>query len=124
MFNKKDQKNKYKGDVTIKLAGMEHVMRPTWAAVAGIEADLGEGFVAIATRLTNSKHGVRDLTAIVYHGIVASEPTVPPTRQQVSQIVMEAGLMNPDILSAVIDFSHAVLFGGQDLGKSEEAKQE
>ena len=45
------QANKHRGEVTISLGGRSYLLRPTFAAIAEIEARSGQGLIGLARRL-------------------------------------------------------------------------
>lgn len=85
--------NTHRGEVSVELGEHGEVLcRPTFQALAAIEADLKEPIIPIAQRAVALSVGVTDATVIVFHTQRAAGGKL--TRQQVGEAVMRAGLIN------------------------------
>jgi len=102
-----DRANSLKGEVEIRLGGERFVMRPSFAAIMAIEAELG-GVVPLARRAAKGDFGLKDLTVIVQEGLVARGTRLD--RNEVGAMILTEGLAN--VAGPVRDFLTAVLSGG------------
>lgn len=69
--------NKHRGEEELRLAGRTYVLRPTFQALAEIEAELGEPLLTIADRVLTGRVGTRDVLAIVRGGVKAGGAEPP-----------------------------------------------
>lgn len=109
-----DRANSLKGEVEIRLGGERFVMRPSFAAIMAIEADLG-GVVPLARRAARGDFGLRDLTVIVREGLNAHARAAgvkPFDADRVGAMILAEGIAN--VAGPVRDFLTAVLSGRVD----------
>ena len=69
--------NAYRGEVILILSGERFLLRPTFAALSGLEAEAGESFLAIAERFADRKASLKDLTRLLAAGILGGGGMVP-----------------------------------------------
>jgi len=98
--------NPLRGEVAITLGGRAQVMRPTFAAIMEIEAELG-GVVPLARRAAKGEFGLRDLTVVIRAGLNGAGGD--ETLEDVGALVLEAGVAN--VTAPVRDFLTNVLNG-------------
>lgn len=100
--------NLYKGDVEFKAGDRTFVLRPTWEAIAEIEAMLGEGFFTTANRIQAlAKFGLRDLAVIIHAGVKAAGS--PLKFEDVGRLVADYGVVNA--IGPVNEFIQSVMQG-------------
>ncbi len=102
-----ERANSLKGEVEITLSGERYVMRPSFAAIMAIEAELG-GVVPLARRAAKGDFGLKDLTVIVREGLGAYGTRLE--RNEVGAMILAEGLAN--VAGPVRDFLTTVLSGG------------
>lgn len=61
--------NAERGEVDIRIGEQDFVLRPSFAALAKIEAECGP-LMVLARRLSAAEFGVRDIVSIITHTIV------------------------------------------------------
>lgn len=69
--------NKRRGEEELRLAGRSYILRPTFQALAEIEAELGEPLLVIADRALSGRVGTRDVLATVRAGVKAGGGELP-----------------------------------------------
>jgi hypothetical protein len=70
--------NPYRGEAGITLNGQTHAMRLTLGALAGLEADLGEPFIAVIERFEAGRFTAADLLALLQAGLSGGGADVSP----------------------------------------------
>ena len=104
------QANKHRGEVAISLGGRSYLLRPTFAAIAEIEARSGQGLIGLARRLAAGDIRVSDFACIVHAGLRAAGE--PARFEKVGELVLEEGVAN--LAPAVGEFLRAAIAGGGD----------
>ncbi len=100
--------NKYRGDVEFKAGDRTFVLRPTWEAIAEIEALLDEGFFTTAHRIQAlAQFGLRDLAVIIHAGVKAGGSALK--FEDVGRLVADYGVVNA--IGPVNEFIQAVMQG-------------
>lgn len=85
--------NPHRAEVTVTLGDHgDYLLRPTFQALAQIEADLKEPIIPIAQRVAAFQVGVRDAAVIVHYAGRAAGGKL--TLAQVGEAVLAAGLVN------------------------------
>jgi hypothetical protein len=69
--------NRHLGEEEVRLGGRTYVLRPTFQALAEIEAELGEPLLVIADRVLSGRVGTREVVATLRAGIKAGDAEVP-----------------------------------------------
>lgn len=107
MLEGTERANPLKGEVEITFGTARHVMRPSFAAIMAIEAELG-GVVPLARRAARGDFGLRDLTVIVRAGLNAARgPRFDEA--EVGAMILTEGMAH--VAGPVRDFLTAVLSG-------------
>ena len=109
--------NKQRGDVAVTIGGQEYVLRPTYQALAEIEARTGVGLVALAGKFMNRDFGVVEAVAIISAGIAGSGEK--PPKDLGDQIIGQGVLQ---LAGPILAFLTNGLTGDQE-GKAEGAPQ-
>jgi hypothetical protein len=104
-----DRANSLKGEVEITFGAQRYVMRPSFAAIMAIEAELG-GVVPLARRAAKGDFGLKDLTVIIREGLLAHGTRLE--QSAVGAMILTEGLAN--VAGPVRDFLTAVLSGRVD----------
>jgi hypothetical protein len=103
--------NAERGEVRIVLDGEARVMRPTFQALAEIEAGTGQKFVPLAVAFGRAQIGVTDLAVIVASGLKAggmADAKVP----KVGEMLIRAGIWTDAVIVPVKQFFDNALNGG------------
>jgi len=115
--------NPHRGEVEIALpvAGQARtfVLRPSYGALAEIEAALGCGLVALVRRMEREDYGIVDLATIVTAGLRAAGE--PASRDKVGEMIREAGFA--PVVRAVSRFLENALTGGAPPGEADAAAE-
>ncbi len=111
------KKNSDRCEFSFSLNGRSMKIRVTWEAIVAIQTALGFGIVPLAARINAKNYGLIEATTIIFHGLVAAEPKVAPTEEQVCEQVFKAGLLSDDIIGAMVTFCEYALTGGKPLGE-------
>lgn len=82
--------NKHRGEVPIKLGGVDYVLRPTFSALSQIETDLNIRLLPLLTRYSSSDIGIWDAATIIYHGLKASGASL--SLDKVGELLLTDGL--------------------------------
>ena len=109
--------NKHRGEVEITLDGKAYVMRPTFEAMAEIEAKIGHGILWLATRASEGDIGITEVAVIIAAGLKAAGE--PATADTVGPIVFRTGLVK--VLVPVGEYLTSALMGGEPPGEAEAA---
>ncbi len=110
--------NRHRGEVEITLAGKSYVMRPTFGALAAIEAKTGEGIAELLERMRTGRVRITDVTAVIWAGLGATGE--PVTYEKVGELVAEIGL---DSLAVPVSmFLLNACKGGQASGEARAAE--
>jgi hypothetical protein len=83
--------NQQRGEIAVELDGANYALRPSFAAYAAIEAELGEGLVGLARRLIEGRYGVRDVAAILCAGLEAADSGI--ARETVCAMIARGNLI-------------------------------
>jgi hypothetical protein len=112
--------NPERGEVTIMLDGRSWVLRPTWQAIAEIEAATDKPIMVLIREVSVARYRATELAAIVAAGLRgAGEKGVQ--LDKVGESIVRAGLANPDLIRSVSDFLTNALNGGATPGEGEAA---
>jgi tail tube GTA-gp10-like protein len=88
--------NPHRGEVAIKLVRAngegtdDLVLRPTFTAICALEHELDIGIAGILRRFSERRYGMRDIIAIVTHGLEATGH--PERRELIAERVALTGL--------------------------------
>jgi hypothetical protein len=111
--------NSARGEVTVNLAGTAHIMRPTFDAIAKIEAMTGLGLVGVARRLLNPNDAsLRDVAFVIAAGLVGAESKIKT--DDVPALVFEAGILK--VLPSAQALVLSALAGGREDSPKGEAE--
>ena len=64
--------NKYRGEVTIQLAGQDFVMRPTFHALCSIETELNKSLLLLISEISIKGLRFFEQVTIIKHGLKAA----------------------------------------------------
>jgi len=81
--------NALRGEASLILGGIEHVFRPTFAALVAAEAEIGPLFAAVE-RAAEGHLKLDELVALLWHTL--SPESGPLTREKFAEAVVEVGL--------------------------------
>ena len=95
--------------IDVTLAGRTHTLRPTFGALERIEGATGQGIGVLQMRLQLRETGLRELTRILYEGIVAAEGNAAPEYEAVGAAIVRDGL--DTVTPAALDLLTAALHG-------------
>ena len=101
--------NRHRGEVELSLDGRRFVLRPSFAAIAEIEARCGEGVIALARRLAAGDIRVSDFAAVVTAGLKAAGE--PARFETVGEMVLREGLGS--LAPTVGEFLRQAISGGR-----------
>lgn len=110
------------GEIAFEIKGRKVLLKATWKAISDIQQQLGYGMVPLARRLASREFGLTELTTILYHGVLAANPPVRPTFDDVAKLVFEGGLLAEDTIKAVTKFCELALTGGRPAGEDAAAE--
>jgi hypothetical protein len=82
------QANPLRGEASLIIAGREHTLRPTFAALVAAEEELGSLF-ALVERAGQGQLRLGELAALFWHCLANSDGV---TREQVGEAAAEQGL--------------------------------
>ena len=87
--------NKVVGEIKIQLGEAEHVLRPTYAALAEVEGELG-GIVMLAQKFETGDLSLRDFTVIIMACLKANSPNGAEgiSEDEIGDAVIKEGMMN------------------------------
>ena len=83
--------NPHRSEVTIELDGRIYLLRPSYQALAEIEAMTGIGVMALVRRFADRAFGFHDVTAVITAGLKAAGH--PASREKVAEMVFRTGLL-------------------------------
>lgn len=69
--------NNHMGEITLKLDGVDYVLRPTFEAMAQIENQTGQGVLLLTNKLIAGSARLTDIAIIIAEGIKASDNKIP-----------------------------------------------
>lgn len=81
--------NTLRGEASLVLGGIEHVFRPTFAALVAAEAEIGPLFAAVE-RAAAGHLKLDEFVALLWHTLSPDGP--PLTREAFADAVVDAGL--------------------------------
>jgi len=81
--------NAMRGEAALILGGIEHKLRPTFAALVAAEGEIGPLFAAVE-RAAAGQFKLDELVALFWHCLAPDSP--PLTRETFANAVVEAGL--------------------------------
>lgn len=81
--------NAVRGEAALILDGIEHRLRPTFAALVAAEGEIGPLFAAVE-RAAAGQFKLDELVALLWHCLAPNSP--PLTREVFANAVVEAGL--------------------------------
>lgn len=106
--------NKHRGEVEIMLDGKAYVMRPTFEAMAEIEAKTGHGMLYLATRTAEGDIGITEAAMIITAALRAAGE--PATVETVGPMIFRTGLIK--VLAPVGEYLTNALTGGEPPGEA------
>ena len=68
--------NPWRGEVEITLDGKPYILRPTFAALSGIEQKLHVGLIALAGKLAGGEITLEELVVIIAQCVVETPPNI------------------------------------------------
>ena len=83
-----DFANPHRGEAGLTIAGVERVLRPSFAALVAAEEELGSLF-ALVERAASGELRLAELTALFWHCLIERERIA---REEVGDAVMACGL--------------------------------
>lgn len=110
--------NERRGEVAVKLDGVEYIMRPTFEALAQIEVDLGDRLLPLVTRINRTDIGIMDVAKIIFYGITATGASL--SVEKIGNCLVQDGLT--DHIEEVMKFLSYGLSGAPK-GNGEQAEQ-
>lgn len=86
--------NKVVGEIKIKLGEAEHILRPTYAALAEVESELG-GIVMLAQKFEAGDLSLRDFTVIIMACLKVNSPNGAEgiSEDEIGDAVIKEGMM-------------------------------
>jgi hypothetical protein len=93
--------NKNRGEVLIKLAKNEWILRPTFQAICSIETELEKSIIDVIANLTKNNLTLSDSSVIIFYGMQAYEKH-NFTKEEIGKLIFNAGIIN--ILPKLIKF--------------------
>lgn len=81
--------NALRGEAALVLGGIEHKLRPTFAALVAAEGEIGPLFAAVE-RAAAGHLKLDELVALLWHCLAPDSP--PLTRDRFAEAIVEAGL--------------------------------
>ena len=106
--------NKNRGEVAIKLAKNEYILRPSFQAICSIETELGKSIIAIIANLTKNNLTLSDSSIIIFYGMQAYEKQ-QLTKEEIGNLIFNEGIIN--ILPKLIKFLEYAVGLGEENGK-------
>lgn len=102
--------------VDIELDGQNRTMRASFAAIRGIEKDLGKSIISVVNNLgLNADLSITDAATIIYHGLRGNADT-RMSLEQVGEAILKEGFNSSSL--KVVSFLSVALNGVQ-MGKPE-----
>lgn len=103
--------NAIRGEVEVTLGEKTYTMRPTFSALAAIEADTDTVLIMLASRFQAGLFSASDTVTVLYRGIVN---TKKPTKAEIGELLMTQGW--PSVRDQVTKFMESVLtfYTGED----------
>lgn len=99
--------NAARGEATIRIAGADSLVRPSFAALVAAEAETGS-LVALAERAANGAIGLAEIEALIWHCLADRETL---TREMIGAALVDSGLAGA--MPAVRAILGQLLIGGQ-----------
>lgn len=94
--------NKNRGEVSIKLAGITYIMRPSFQAICSIESEIGKSILDILINLPKEKIKLCEMESIIKHGIIAYGSNPKINHGNIGELIYGEGVVN--ILPSIIEF--------------------
>jgi hypothetical protein len=113
--------NLQRGEVEIKLRGQAYTLRLTHEGIAAAEVAGGMGLIGISMRVSERKHGFREIAALIFGGLLGGGHK-ELSFEQVCQAVLEAGVNQMHAQALVLLKVALNGLGTEDAGKNEEPK--
>ena len=89
--------NPHRGEVEIELGGETYILRPTFHALVEIEERLGEGIVALTSRLSRGDIRLKDVATILHAGMRAVRGTKVMPYEELGRLVVAHGFTSTDL---------------------------
>lgn len=102
--------NRERGEVSIRLQGVEYTMRPTYQALVEIEGATGRKIMPLTRAIAAGDYGIVDMTAVIAAGIKAAGGKAQTAT--IGNMLVASGMGNPAIVQSVIEFLGFALTGG------------
>ena len=109
--------NPERGEVTVRLGGEDHVLRPTFQALCEIEAATGEKLVPLVQAFAAGRYGARDLAIVVTAGLRGAGERDAKV-ETVGAMLAGQGFADQGTLQAVVTFLSNALSGGTKPGEA------
>jgi hypothetical protein len=105
--------NPHRGEVAVRIGARDLVLRPTFEAMAEIEATLGQGLVPLTRRVVQRDFGARDVAAVLLAGANAAlRPGERLKPEDVQKAVADAGVLG--FVGPIVAFLANCLTGGAE----------
>ena len=86
--------NKLRGEVTLKLKGRNYTLRPTFEALCMLEEQSNTSVLLLMSKMEGCRIRVKDLSLLVWAGILGADPDSKLTMNQVGQMILDEGLIS------------------------------
>jgi len=113
--------NKARGEIALDLAGRKFTMRPTFEAIAAIEAASGHDTGALLMLLLGRRVRAVDLAVILQAGIAAGNGGEAPSLEKIGALILRAGLAAA--LEPATAFLIEAITGGERVKKKVPARE-
>lgn len=103
--------NAARGEVPIKLDGKDFILRPTYQAIAEMEASSGLSVVTLTRLIASGRIKMIDLAAVICAGLKAGG--APATIEKAGELVFKTGVTDDSMMAQVGTFLGLCLNGGR-----------
>lgn len=103
--------NPHRGEVALKLAETEVLLRPEIRSIIAIETDLNLSIVEVARKIEKGNIRLGEMATVVFHGMVKDANFVI-TKEKVAEQIFKTGMANEELWVSVYEFLCNCLMGG------------
>lgn len=101
--------NPYRGEHKVTVGGMERALRPTFGALAAMEAATGMKLIPLAMAFNARNVGVTEIVAVLTEGAKAADPALDA--DAFAEAIVADGILN--FVEPALAFLSGALTGGQ-----------
>jgi len=121
--------NQQRGEVTLKLCGMDYTLRPTFESLCELEDRTNSSVLQTIASMRGGDIRLKELTHIIWSGMFGYDAENTPEVEVIGKLIIEEGLTNvmqqedSEGTNVVLNFLVNGILGGEEVDETSTAKK-